>query len=361
MNGSVRTEIEAIAGDWLARRDGVAWSQADDVALDAWLDLDAKHRVAFLRLQAAWDESGRLQALGAGWKQPGPPPRGHWSQPARGFGIATLGVDAPRLPAPPDLRELALAPRRRPQASRAAHAFAALSIAACALLAGWGWRSYHHVESASYRTALGGIDTLSLADGSTTVLASDSRIDVRLSRRERRIDLARGEAIFDVAKDKTRPFVVDAGQRQVVAVGTRFSVRRDARELRVVVTEGTVRLQSPAGSAKPQPTALLPAGSVALVRGDGVLVRSLPIADAERMLDWRDGLLVFRDATLAEAAAEFNRYNARKLVVADDAAGALRVGGSFRWDNAEGFARLLERGFPVRAEYGAARIVLHSP
>ena len=109
-----------------------------------------------------------------------------------------------------------------------------------------------------------------------------------------------------------------------------------------------------------EPSALLPAGSLALVRADGVLVRSLPLDDATRLLGWRDGLLVFRDTTLAEAATEFNRYNARKLVVADDTAGALRVGGNFRWDNAEGFARLLERGFPVRAEYQAARIVLHS-
>lgn len=360
MHGSARTEIERTAAEWLARRDGDAWSSADDAALQAWLEADTAHRVALLRLLAAWSESGRLQALGAGWKRPGPPPRGHWSQPAHGPGIATLGIDAAPLPAPPDLRGLTLAPRRRPRASRAARAFAALSVAACAALVGWGWQSYHRVESASYRTALGGIDTLSLADGSKTVLASDSRIDVHLSRRERRVDLARGEAIFDVAKDPGRPFVVDAGQRQVVAVGTRFSVRRDAHELRVVVTEGTVRLQSPADGENRRPTALLPAGSVALVHGDGVLVRSLPVADAERMLDWRDGLLVFRDTTLAEASAEFNRYNARKLVVADAATGALRVGGSFRWDNAEGFARLLERGFPVRADYDASRIVLHT-
>ncbi len=100
---------------------------------------------------------------------------------------------------------------------------------------------------------------------------------------------------------------------------------------------------------------------MALVRADGVLVRSIPIADAERLLDWRNGLLVFRDATLADVAAEFNRYNARKLVVADADAGALRIGGSFRWDNAEGFARLLERGFPVRAAYAADSIVLASP
>ena len=86
----------------------------------------------------------------------------------------------------------------------------------------------------------------------------------------------------------------------------------------------------------------------------------MPQEVTQLLLDWRDGTLAFRDTTLAEAVVEFNRFNARKLVVADPAAGALRVGGSFRWDNAEGFARLLERGFPLRAEYDASRIVLHS-
>ena len=363
MSSNVRTDIEGIAADWLAQRDGDAWTPVDAAALDAWLGADTAHRVAFLRLQAAWDESGRLQALGAGWKHPGPPPRGHWTQPAQGRGVSALGNDALPLPSPPDLREMQFSPRRRERrnGSQAARAFAALTITACAVFAGWGWQSYHQVESASYHTALGGLQTLSLADGSNTTLASNSQLDVHLSRHERRIDLSRGEAIFDVAKDPQRPFVVDTGNRQVIAVGTRFSVRRDAHELRVVVTEGTVRLQSPAGSGQSKPTTLLPAGSVALVRDDGVLVRSVPIADAERMLDWRDGLLVFRDTTLADAAAEFNRYNARKIQLADAEAGALRIGGSFRWDNAESFARLLERGFPVRAEYTADRIVLASP
>ncbi|MBK6415372.1 FecR domain-containing protein [Thermomonas sp.] len=85
------------------------------------------------------------------------------------------------------------------------------------------------------------------------------------------------------------------------------------------------------------------------------------MADAEQMLEWRDGLLVFHDTTLREAAAEFNRYNARKIVVADDRVGALRIGGHFRWDNADAFVRLLERGFPVRAESDAERILLRSP
>ena len=117
---------------------------------------------------------------------------------------------------------------------------------------------------------------------------------------------------------------------------------------------------TPGADGALQPSALLPAGSVALVRRDGVLVRSVALAEAEQLLDWREGLLAFRDTTLAEAAAEFNRYNARKLVVADAAAAELRIGGNFRWDNQDAFVRLLEAGFPVRAEQQADRVVLHS-
>lgn len=361
MNASARTDAERIAANWLARRDGEAWSQADAAALEAWLAVDVAHRVAFLRLQAAWDESRRLQALGAGCKLSGLPPRGHWSQPVRGHGVTSIESAGTPTPAPADAGEQAPAARPRRQASRTTRMLAMFSICACVLLAGWGWQRYTRVLSSSHRTALGGLETLSLADGSITTLASDSRIDVHLSRRERRIELRHGEAIFDVAKETGRPFVVDTGALQVVAVGTRFSVRRDARDLRVVVTEGTVRLQSRAGGTAVGPTTLLPAGSVALVRDDGVLVRSVPIADAERLLDWREGLLVFRDNTLAEVAAEFNRYNTRKLLIADDAVGALRIGGSFRWDNAQAFVRLLERGFPVRAEATADGIELHTP
>ena len=100
---------------------------------------------------------------------------------------------------------------------------------------------------------------------------------------------------------------------------------------------------------------------MAIVHRDGVLVRSMPLDEAARLVDWRSGLLVFRDTSLADAASEFNRYNARKIVIGDARVGEMRIGGSFRWANAEGFVRLLEQGFPVRAEYRSDRIVLHSP
>lgn len=343
------TPIEQAAASWLARRDGAHWSAQDDAELAHWLASATAHRVAFLRLQAAWQETARLQALAAGWQGDGVPPRGHWQASPGSRHEQMLQALTPRA-----------APTRRAGRARTLRFAAAAALAVCALAITWSWRSQSQVDTASFHTAMGEVRTLPLADGSQATLASNSAIDVRLAHHQRDVALTRGEAIFQVSKDPHRPFAVAADGYRAVAVGTRFSVRRDASNLRVVVTEGTVRLDAPTAAGIAQPSVLLPAGSVALVHDHGVLVRSLPLAEAQQLLDWRDGLLAFRDAPLTEVAAEFNRFNVRKLVVADAQAGALRVGGNFRWDNEEGFARLLQAGFPVRADIQADRIVLHS-
>jgi transmembrane sensor len=349
MHAGTRTEVEQRAAEWLARRDGGAWSNADDAALHAWLTAAAAHRVAFLRQDAAWKQSERLQALGAGWKRPEAPPRGHWQVPP-----ATRSEQL--------LQALASA-RTQPRIarrSRTARMIAVAVLGVCIIAIGIGWRAYTQVDSMHLSTRLGAIETQRLGDGSQATLASDSVLDVHLSRRERRVTLHRGEAIFDVAADPGRPFVVDAGARQIVAIGTHFSVRRDSDALRVVVTEGTVRLQAVDRAAR-TPSSLLPAGSVAQIEGGNELLRSMAVADAEQLLEWRDGLLVFHDTSLRDAAAEFNRYNRRKIVIADERVAKLRVGGHFRWDNADAFVRLLERGFPVRADVDGERILLRSP
>jgi transmembrane sensor len=255
---------------------------------------------------------------------------------------------------------LVFAPRAPARRSGVARYLAVAAVLLLAVSAGWGWWQYGVVEQASYRTAMGATSTVPMADGSRVTLSSDSRVEVALSRAQRRIELSQGEAFFDVAKDPRRPFAVAAGGRRVIAVGTHFSVRRDGAELRVVVTEGTVRLESEPIGGQHQPTTLLPAGSIALAGPNGVLVRSVSVEEAERYVDWRNGYVVFRDTPLAAAAAEFNRYNARKLVIGDAAAGQLRVGGNFRWSNADVFVGLLEQALPVRAERQQDRIVLHS-
>lgn len=362
-------QIEQVAAAWLARRDGDAWSAQSQLQLDAWLQESTAHRVAYLRLDAAWRQSDRLKALGAGVPTGTVPERGAWGLPSLPE-WRTLPSESGNHDEPP-ARMRADATHHARSSSRAAHkasankprkllryAMAGFALVVLASLA-LGWHQYSKVEQTAYRTTIGGLQDVSLPDGSVITLSSDSRILVTLSRSERLIDLQQGEAFFKVAKDASRPFVVSAGNRRAIAVGTRYDVRRDATDLRVVVTQGVVRLESdnrPDG--RRLPTALLPAGSVALANDAGVVVNSGPVQQAEELLSWRSGFIAFHDTPLSTAVAEFNRYNRRRIVIGDASIGAMRVGGNFRWSNADSFVRLLELGFPVRAVRGKDAIVL---
>ncbi len=216
-----------------------------------------------------------------------------------------------------------------------------------------------------FTTVIGGLQAIPLSDGSRVTLNTDSELRIALNDRERVVEIEHGEAFFEVAHDPARPFIVKAGTRRVIAVGTQFSVRRAGADLRVVVAEGTVRYegragntQSPAGAPSAGDVVLLPAGSIARAEGDAFQVEQRPVAEAERNLTWRNGFLTFRDTPLADAVAEFNRYNTRKIVIDDPTIAALEVGGVFRSNNVEPFVRLLQRGFAIQAAVRADRIVL---
>ncbi len=336
--------IECTAAAWLARRDSGSWRECDQSQLDAWLRESNAHRVAWLRLASAWEQADRLKALGAGVPAGRVPQPGQW----------TL---SPHF----DARRSFTRERARGHSGRRWSAFAIavsaiflLTLAAGSLLL-WQ-RAEPPVQPVVYRTGVGDSTTIRLADGSEATLSSDTGIAVALSRRERDIDLRNGEAFFEVQKDKSRPFVVHVDGRRVIAVGTRFAVRRDGDGLRVVVTHGLVRLESDADADAA--ATLLPAGSVAQLSGDALEVRRVPIDEARELLSWRDGFVVFHDTPLAAAAAEFNRYNTRKLVIGDPAIAGLKVGGQFRWSNQEAFVRLIEQVFPVRSEARGSDMVL---
>ncbi|MEO8809593.1 MAG: FecR domain-containing protein [Rhodanobacter sp.] len=362
------SQIELLASAWLARRDGEGWSAHEQEQLDAWLLESTAHRVAYVRLDAAWRQSDHLKALGAGVSASTVPERATWGLTPSPEVRDSRFDNVTHVPARTRARR---STPHRPPSSRFAHhapesprrtlflyctaGFAALVLALLAV----GWRHLSAVEQTSYRTAIGDLQDIALPDGSVITLNSDSRILVTLSRDERHIDLQQGEAFFTVAKDANRPFVVSAGDRRAIAVGTRYDVRRDASDLRVVVTQGVVKLESDNGpEGRKQPTTLLPAGSTALATATGVAVSSGPLRHAEELLSWRSGFLSFHDTPLVTAVAEFNRYNRRRIVIGDASIESLRVGGHFRWSNADSFVRLLELGFPVRAVHHDDTIVL---
>jgi transmembrane sensor len=203
-----------------------------------------------------------------------------------------------------------------------------------------------------------------MTDGSHVTLNTDSAIRVAVTDRERSVQLERGEAFFDVARDPHRPFIVRAGDKRIVVLGTQFSVRRDGDEVRVAVAEGKVRLEDESGNASAaaiersskagaasvgdaRESLVLEAGGIARMGGQSVLVQSQPVPDVEDALSWRSGFVIFRNVDLAHAVAEFNRYNGRKIVIQDADVGDIRLSGKFKATNFDAFVRLLEEGFPI--------------
>jgi len=342
--------IDAAAGDWFARRQSDEWTQELQERLEHWLDESPLHRVAYLRIEHSWERAERLKVLATGDRR-GIPPPGSWAQsPFFGSrpGGASRGTEHHR-------------PWRRMSTVLAA------CIAAAACLAGvWVLASRGSV----YQTQVGGQERVSLPDGSTLTLNTDSAVRLQFTAHERRVKLERGEAFFEVVKDPARPFVVEANDRRVVAVGTQFAVRRedDDGDIQVVVTEGTVRIEGDRGvRPAPQPgTArldgsagvLLPAGTIAHASGANLLLEKAQALAAQEALSWRQGVLVFHDLTLAQAAAEFNRYNTRQIVVDDPAIAELTIAGNFRANNVDAFVRLLEKGYPIRVRSSGSQLLL---
>ena len=331
--------IEASAAEWVIRRSGETWSETDQERLDSWLSESTLHRVAYLRLEAVWQKTARLKALGAG-RPPGVvPPHGTW----RTLQSLSTSIDTDRLWL------------RAPSFKRRAAMAASMLLI---LLAGFYW-GFAHMRGGphEYATAVGGLQVVRLGDGSEVTLNTNTHIRVELGSRARRIELDSGEAYFVVAKDPSRPFVVTVADHKVMAVGTQFAVRRSPSGAQVLVIQGRVELRlSGAGTAEAPLT--LEAGTLARTFNGDVMVERITKAEAELLLSWRSGFVVFHETSLADAAAEINRYLPRKLVLEDPSVGSIKLSGKFRTDNLDAFLSLLQRGFPVSVEETPDRIML---
>ena len=395
--------IEQKAAEWVTRID-LRGTPDEWAALDAWLAASPRHRAAFLRLSVAWRRSDALRKLAplsggadedlldpARWKadpsdddllegrstslQPHPDSVDetpalrvvasndnpvaadrHWAA-VRGY---RKQQDAPAS----DSSELA---QGRGGVLARFSSFSPLKLAASiALVAvfcgGSAWYAFERSRVDVYTTHVGEFQRISLGDGSTIELNTDSEVRVRYSSGERHVDLTRGEALFRVAKNPTRPFDVDAGPTTVLAVGTAFSVRlhdeKQDRRVDVVVSEGRIAINPPSSQT-------YAAGTVATVRNGRVNATTLSNDDITGRLMWTTGRVVFQGEKLGDVVAEINRYNERKLLVNDPDISGLRIGGNFQATDPEGFARALDRAFGIKSHtvprtFGADSIRLDS-
>lgn len=184
-----------------------------------------------------------------------------------------------------------------------------------------------------YDTPVGEQRTVALDDGSRIELNTDSRVRVRFSAGTRSLTLERGQALFEVAHDTARPFIVKAGAASVRAVGTKFEVYRRAADVRVTLVEGKVEVTGTLQGQVATP----------LVAGQGVEVRRATITppvkvDTAAVTGWTQGRLTFHDARLADAVAEVNRYSRSKVVLAANAPVDERINGAFDTGDPKAFA-----------------------
>jgi transmembrane sensor len=273
-----------------------------------WLRRSPEHIQAYLEVSGVWSEL------------PGSDPGGRFdiaSLIARARNepdVIPLSPGNPRLPPVPPMAERH-AFRKLPRRAVAAAAVALLASITALLL--WSGRD----SARSYSTGIGEQRTLQLGDGSTVELNARSRVKVRLTERERDVALLEGQALFRVAKDKRRPFIVSAGDAQVRAVGTEFDVYRKQAATVVTVVEGRVETYEDSGSS----------GAAAVVQLTVLpnAVTKPTRADTGVATAWLQKRLIFEETPLSDVAEEFNRYNRRPLSIDDRALQNIKISGVY--------------------------------
>ncbi len=310
--------IRLSAAEWHDRRERDGWTKDDEAALAVWLSQSPAHKVAFLRVDAAWKRADRLNALRDSGRV------GRFSALAHFWPIAIK------------------------------------MVAAAALVAATGFAAapyFMKSHDQTYSTTVGGRETLALADGSRIELNTDTVMRVAMTRERRSVWLDSGEAYFQVKHDAQRLFVVMVGDRRITDLGTKFVIRRDESRMKVAVLEGSVELDAVGAQADRVPK-LLKSGDVAVATGNTVSISRKTQRTLANELGWQRGVLVFDNATLAEAAAEFNRYNREKIVIADPSAAQIMIGATLPQNDVQAFVRVAQKIFGLRVERQGDDIVI---
>ncbi len=363
--GQLNEEIDRRAAEWAAKLAGGNLTPGEREDFDSWRDADIRHLGALARSQAILVRLDRLRAVGgealrtAIAKLPSPPAEA----PAAPSGASTSKISADSTvaisneTAPADLRG-APSPMMRPNWTRRRVMLTGSVAASVAAIGIVGVKLWADHARGDYSTQLGETRIVELSDGSVVTLNTNSKMSVTYTEKERNIRLSQGEAFFKVAKNKKRPFIVFAGDTQVRAVGTSFTVRLlPERPIQVLVQEGVVEvIRRDMPRAKPV-RAIAETQTLVPLRAP-IIVHTVPHPLLARKLAWQYGRIAFENETLSDAAQEFARYSNTKIQV-DPAVGSLTITGLFASNDPIGFARVTASVLDLRVEVapGEVRIV----
>lgn len=311
------------AAGWYAKLNNTTISTETLRAFRAWRNSDRRCAEAYQEIDAFWRRAAKIE---------------HDPEIQRAIGEALAR----------ERKALSRLPRIGPKG--VAGAVLALAIGLGAITA------WPMVAGRAYQTEVGEQRFVRLEDGSRVRLDTDSRIRVKLSAGQRAIELVSGRAFFDVARDASRPFVVTAGPDSVRALGTRFSVERAAAGAQVTLVEGKVLVESDRDDT-PRTWTLSPGDQIETAGANP----GVQHVDAAAATSWTRGQLTFSRRTLAEAAAEVNRYSSRKVILDDPALGSRQISGVFDAGDTDAFVGAVTELYSVQAERQGDDIHIRSP
>ncbi len=320
-----RHGAHAEAAAWIARLQSTHRSEATETELGSWLEADPENRDAFGKATEAWDLI-----------------------PAAGRLYRESKANVPTVPS------------RQVSGWRPARAWTFAIAASLLLFLGTGTGWWLMDRPVHYSTERGGQEVATLEDGTRISLNTDTALSVRYENDRRTVRLDHGEAMFEVAPNPDRPFVVTAGSKKVTALGTSFIVRRTGSDLAVTLIQGRVAVEDNAreasGPTNPAPVILAPGERLQVVTDKPVSI-DRPSLEAETA--WRQGRAVFDDVPLSFAVAELNRYGGPRISIEDPQVASMRVSGVFATNDTAEFARAIAslHGLRVERNEGELRIV----
>uniref|UniRef100_B0SWZ5 Anti-FecI sigma factor, FecR n=1 Tax=Caulobacter sp. (strain K31) TaxID=366602 RepID=B0SWZ5_CAUSK len=307
-----RDALIAEASLWLARLDAGRASEQD---LDAWRDADPRRAAAFAEVASAWT---RLDALREAEDRPLP-------KPSRRAWLAGGGA------------------------------------ALAASVVGGAWLGRDILLRDRVVTGVGERRTLALPDGSSVELNTDTEVFWRFDRTRRRLWLSRGEAALMIVHDRLRPFELFTSQGLARLAAGQFNARLRPAGLDLIVLAGEAVVETATGAAQAQVSRPADARQALEVTAQRIAVVATPEAEVQSVQAWRRGEIVFEGQALSAAVEEYNRYLTRKLVIGDDKAGRLRLGGRFLTGDPDSFLDALRTTFGLRIiDDGSSRILLKS-
>ena len=325
-----RLPVSEQAAEWLVALDDGGLNSNEKAAFLTWLKQSPLHIREFLQLSALHVELAQN------------------AQPETDIAVlvAAAKADVIDLASEQPAESETKPPKRRRRWWQAA----AVLVIGVTLASGW-WLGGRGPGETVYATDIGEQRSIVLDDGSVILLNTLSEVRVNYDADRRSVQLRHGEALFDVAKSATRPFIVDAGAMQLEVLGTRFNIYRQADETVLTVVEGEVAVSTAAktsmgrsGSSiiidEAEPLTATAGQQVTVANKSGAISR-LAVLEAAPATAWTERKLVFNAVPLIDVAEEFNRYNRRPMWIEDDALADRPITGVFKAHDADLLAAFL--------------------